>query len=183
MEVKSAPERPFSLKFRIPGWCSHAEVRINGSPVNAEIRAGTFLEIKRMWSSGDQIQLDLPMPVDLIAAHPLVEECRGQVAVRRGPLVYCLESSDLPQGASILSVSLSSKTEWKPESGTGDLTGIPVLSGEVAISPDSDFRGKSHLYSKYQPLASRAIATKLIPYFAWGNRGHSEMSVWLPVVP
>ena len=26
------------------------------------------------------------------------------------------------------------------------------------------------------------LKTRLVPYFAWGNRGAGEMSVWLPLV-
>ena len=38
------------------------------------------------------------MPVRLMEANPLVEEDLNQVAVQRGPVVYCLESPDLPPG-------------------------------------------------------------------------------------
>ena len=38
------------------------------------------------------------MPAQLMEAHPLVEEIRNQTAIRRGPIVYCLESTDLPEG-------------------------------------------------------------------------------------
>jgi len=34
------------------------------------------------------------MTVKMIEANPLAEEIRNQVAVKRGPIVYCLESVD-----------------------------------------------------------------------------------------
>ena len=52
--------------------------------------------------SGDTVTLHLPMDVRLVKANPLVEELRGQVAVMRGPLLYCLESADLPDGGSLV---------------------------------------------------------------------------------
>ena len=47
------------------------------------------------------VELDLPMPARLIEANPLVEETRNQVAIERGPIVYCLESPDLPKGVRV----------------------------------------------------------------------------------
>ena len=37
----------------------------------------------------------MDMPVKLLEANPLAEEIRNQVVVKRGPLVYCLESMDI----------------------------------------------------------------------------------------
>ena len=56
------------------------------------------------WSDGDRLELHLPMRPRLIKTHPKAEEVRNHVAVMRGPLVYCLESFDLPDDASILDV-------------------------------------------------------------------------------
>ena len=47
----------------------------------------------------------------LLEAHPLVEEARNQVAVMRGPLVYCLESTDLPKGVGVPDVALPRDVE------------------------------------------------------------------------
>ena len=44
------------------------------------------------------------MPPRLMEANPLVEEDLNQVAVQRGPIVYCLESPDLPRGVKISDV-------------------------------------------------------------------------------
>src|SRR6202011_778588 len=80
--------------LRIPGWTSGAELRVNGAPQRPVPVAGTYHELRRVWSAGDVVDLTLPMPAQLLQAHPLVEEARNQVAVKRGPLVYCLESPD-----------------------------------------------------------------------------------------
>ena len=57
--------------------------------------------MRRAWAAGDVVELTLPMKPRLVEAHPLVEEARNQVAVMRGPLVYCLESIDLPKGVRV----------------------------------------------------------------------------------
>jgi DUF1680 family protein len=38
----------------------------------------------------------------------------------------------------------------------------------------------NQLYREASPATAQNIPLKLIPYFAWANRGDTEMSVWLP---
>ena len=53
-----------------------------------------YLDLDRDWAPGDVVELDLPMPPARIFANPKVREDLGKVALRRGPLVYCLEQAD-----------------------------------------------------------------------------------------
>ena len=69
---------------------------VNGRAGPAARRRARYVEMRRTWTAGDVVELDLPMPVRLVEANPYVEETRNHVAVMRGPLVYCLESTDLP---------------------------------------------------------------------------------------
>ncbi|HEY4148323.1 MAG TPA: glycoside hydrolase family 127 protein, partial [Chitinophagaceae bacterium] len=86
---------PFAVFLRIPGWCRNASLLLNGRPVKATLAPGQYASVTRSWKTGDTITLQLPMPVTLVEANPLVEETRNQVAVKRGPVVYCLESAGL----------------------------------------------------------------------------------------
>src|SRR5208282_909655 len=72
-------------------------------------RSGSYFEIRRTWSANDVVELSLPFGASIWESNPLVEETLNQVAVRYGPLVYCLESGDLPQGVRIEDVALSSE--------------------------------------------------------------------------
>ena len=95
--IDECPANEFALKLRIPGWADSATIHVNGQPANATATPGTYAEIRRNWKPGDMVELQLPMPAQLIEANPLVEETRNQVAIKRGPIVYCLESPDLPE--------------------------------------------------------------------------------------
>lgn len=44
----------------------------------------------------------------LIQSHPYSEETRREVAVKRGPLVYCLEAVDLPEGVRPIDIVIPS---------------------------------------------------------------------------
>ena len=37
------------------------------------------------------------------------------------------------------------------------------------------------LYRKLSSREAETIDVRLIPYYAWGNRGRSEMTVWIPL--
>jgi DUF1680 family protein len=118
------------------------------------------------------------MPVRLMEANPLVEEDLNQVAVQRGPIVYCLESADLPRGTRISDVMIPS--EFKPAARYDSrfLGGVVVLEGAASARPSNNWTGQ--LYREARSSATQPVAIRLVPYFAWGNRGATEMTVWIP---
>ncbi len=172
--IAEAPATAFSLFLRLPGWCHGASVRVNGKQVPLSPVLG-YAELHRLWKSGDVIVLELPMPAVLMEANPLVEETRGQVAVRRGPVVYCVESPDLGAGEAVASVALPSKIDLQPTPMSIGKSRMMALTGHAYLLPASDGR----LYQELPATAPKAITIKLIPYFAWANRGASDMSVWM----
>src|SRR5690606_11959976 len=92
MELHPQRSAEFRLALRIPGWCEGATVTAGGDVVPA--RSGAYHEIRRRWEPGDKVVLDMPMKPVVLVSRPEVEANRGQVAFRRGPLVYCLEKAD-----------------------------------------------------------------------------------------
>ena len=104
--IEKAPPEEFSLKLRIPAWAKNAAATLNGKPLAEVLEPVSFFQIHRQWSADDVVELDLPMPVRLVEANPLVEESRNHVAVVRGPIVYCLEAADLPKDMRVSDVHL-----------------------------------------------------------------------------
>jgi uncharacterized protein len=125
------------------------------------------------------VELELPMPARLIEANPLVEEARNQVAIERGPLVYCLESKDLPQGVRVEEVTIPANADLTARFEPKLLGGVMVIEATALVQPASDWSGK--LYRPLNRETQREIRVRFIPYFAWSNRGASEMSVWVPL--
>ncbi len=70
------------------------------------------------------------MPVRLVESHPYIEETRNQLAALRGPIVYCLESIDLPPACAMLDVHLGSDADLAPATDPR-LPGITVLKGRA----------------------------------------------------
>lgn len=182
IRLEKAPEGAFSLFLRIPGWCDTARLSINGRLQDQELVPGKYAEISNRWSAGDELELLLSMPMELMQSHPLVEETRNQVAVKRGPVVYCLESPDLPEDETIFNIAIPAGAAFRPEPLAIGQSKVMALEGTARLLPaDLEEDWKDRLYRELPETEPREVPVRLIPYYAWGNRGHSEMTVWLPL--
>ncbi|MBO4548565.1 MAG: glycoside hydrolase family 127 protein, partial [Abditibacteriota bacterium] len=77
--------KSFALRLRIPGWCGSARLLVNGEPAEAE---PGWAVIRRQWSEGDLVELEMDMSTRIIAARPgRTEACEKHFALQRGPLV------------------------------------------------------------------------------------------------
>jgi DUF1680 family protein len=179
INVDQAPGKATFMFFRIPGWTKNAVLTINGKAVTTMLSPGDYAEINRNWKTGDKIELSLPMPVTMMEANPLVEETRNQVAVKRGPVVYCLESVDLAKGQKVFNIALSSKNELKPEMIKIDNSNIMSLTGKADVRDEASW--KNQLYKEITTPKQNVVDIRLIPYYAWGNRGHVDMETWIPL--
>jgi DUF1680 family protein len=174
--LSKAAANPFSIFLRIPGWCNKANLKVNGNPIAVTAGTAQYAAINRAWKAGDVIELNLDMPVTLVESNPLVEETRNQVAVKRGPVVYCVESTDLPAGTNVFDIALPVKNDLHPVYKTIDKSKIMSLQGTALLEPKTDW--SKALYRQVRTNAA-PIKLTLIPYYAWGNRGKCDMTVWL----
>ena len=189
--LKARRGQKFAIALRCPEWADEADLTVNGGQVTVSKKNG-YLVIDREWSRGDIVSLSLPMEPRVVEANPLVEECRGQVAVMRGPILYCLESCDLNPQISPLTPHPSPLIS--PSSNLNDVA-IPVdarfRTVEVTIGGARMMALETEAFVRrqgsWQGTLYRAAASgmekktiRLIPYYAWGNRGKSEMTVWMP---
>ena len=182
--IHQAPSNAVSLRLRVPGWADKAAFAINGKPVREANSQHGYVTLAQTWKTGDTITLSLPMESKLVAADPRVEETRNQVAVMRGPVLYCVESPDLPPGVDVPSVLLPSTSTFKPVVGMAGVES-PLAGKTVLLRGHALHRAEPRMPPLYRPLSQESLQPldlTLIPYYAWANRGHSAMSVWLPVV-
>ena len=172
-EVNPSETSEFTLALRIPGWCAYPSLRINGRHVELKtiIEKG-YAKIARLWVKGDRVELDLPMEVKRIYA-PNLRMNAGKVALRRGPIVYCLEEVD--NGSVLTDISLPRDAAFKSEFYPDLLGGIVAISSEALRRAQSSGEG---LYTE-QPPRQISVSITAIPYYAWNNRGEGEMLVWI----
>lgn len=176
--ITSCKNAPFEILLRIPDWTEGTRVLLNGKDAGVDAKPGTYVRIERRWKAGDVVLLDMPMDVKLIEGHPRIEEVRNQVAIKRGPLVYCVESPDLPQRTGILDVYLPENCDLKAQYRPEFLGGLTTISGDVLLRSDK----RSGMYRTLTRPTWNRVTTTFVPYYAWSNRGESEMTVWLPIV-
>jgi DUF1680 family protein len=163
----------FSVRIRIPGWARNEPIpsdlysylskstespilKVNSETVVLDMDKG-YACILRQWEKGDVVELELPMPVQKVVSHEMVNDNFGKVALQRGPLVYCLEAVD--NGGRVLDRSIPDDIEFTPEFRSSLLGGIAILK------------------SGGQDESEEIIA---IPHYAWSHRGIGEMAIWLP---
>lgn len=171
--LNPAEPRRFTLRLRIPGWNREAQISVNDDAVTPEIIKG-YAAITREWRAGDVVRLHFPMPVEHIYANPQVGEDAGRVALKRGPVVYCVEEIDnetAPQ-----QMRLDPEAHLQPRYDADLLGGATVLEGKVQRADLSDWSGT--LYRTTPPTYVDTTLTA-IPYHLWANRDPAAMAVWL----
>ncbi|MDE0089010.1 MAG: glycoside hydrolase family 127 protein [Candidatus Poribacteria bacterium] len=170
------PDKPvkFALNLRIPDWCNNFKVGINGESYNANAVSNGYLSIDREWQSNDTVELNLDMPVERIYAHPYVRDNLGRSALRRGPLVYCFEDIDNPDGA-FETLSLVDDASVETLFNNELLGGITLLRGTGTVFDASDW--ENNLYLPKPSLKQTDVTA--IPYYAWCNREVGQMAVWV----
>lgn len=95
IRIRLLPDQPsdFEIALRIPAWCHHPSIFIPNEHPD-QPTPGRYFRIKRRWFANDTITLHLNMPPETILSNPQVAANRGQLALQRGPLIYCLEKQD-----------------------------------------------------------------------------------------
>ena len=155
-----------TVAVRIPAWAEKYEI---GADIIKTEKGYAYIPID---ADEKEISLDFEMECRLVAANPAIEADIGRVALCRGPLVYCAERID--NGAPLNNLSVSQKLN-------AEITFSEEMQA-YTVEADGFEDGKfNSLYRTYSPdFAAKRI--KFIPYFAFANRGESDMLVWMRIV-
>lgn len=176
--IKEATKNVVNIYLRIPGWNKGYSLKINNSFPKVRDMENGYVIAGRQWKAGDKIELELNMPPTLLESNPLVEETKNQVTVKRGPIVYCLESTDLPQ-QNVFNVLIPSSIKLQPVPMKIDNGNVMALTGDAMVLQNSNW--KNTLYKEVNTKTT-PVKIKLIPYYAWANRGQTDMTVWMPLI-
>jgi DUF1680 family protein len=170
-------EKParFALSLRIPDWADGATLSVNGEmlDLNANMQDG-YARIDREWAAGDRVALYLPLALRPQYANPKVRQDAGRVALMRGPLVYCVETTD--NGEDLNAIVLPRELPAAETVVLKDLNDAVALDLKVEREETSNWG--TALYRKAP--AERQVATaRFVPYHLWDNRAPGEMLVWV----
>lgn len=137
-----------------------------------------YLYIDGIWQDDDEVLLEMDMPVRILEADTKVREDMGKVAIARGPIVYCLEEADNGKDLHLCRVDLQTlqlsdiRTEVTEE--LGHPMTVLKVPGKRLIPEES-----GELYRLARPAREEDVTLRMVPYYAWNNRGEGEMSVWV----
>ena len=175
LEVNPEIKTEFTLKLRVPGWAKEAKFKINGKNFgHRAVMERGYAAIRRSWKMGDVVMLDFPMPVERIYAHPRVRQDVGRVALKRGPLVFCVEGADNP-GVDLSMVSLVADKPVKALLDESLFGGTVRLWAPALMSDQSEWTGK--LYQSDPKAAKKTPLTAcLLPLV---QQGSTEL-LWVP---
>jgi len=174
----------FAAKLRIPTWAQDQfvpghlysyldeksptwTVHVNGEQVNPQLEKG-FAIVAREWQNGDTVELNLPMPVRFAVCDKKVTANIDRVAVTRGPLVYCAEEAD--------NDGLVQRFILPDFPGAGASAVEAIADGKLAGMPQLTIPAHELVANDQEQRTS----LRLVPYFAWNNRGNGSMNVWFP---
>jgi uncharacterized protein len=170
--VTTQQETEFSLRLRLPDWCQKADLSVNGESIPVAVENG-YIRIQRTWRTGDQITYRMEMPVMRVYADPQVSMNTNRVALQRGPLVYCLESTD--QEAKNLSAVCLPRGSQIRSTFQEDL-----LGGVVTLQADGRrIRAAEGETYRYEPQETQPTLLQAVPYYAWDNRETGDLLVWI----
>ena len=180
MTIEDAPQDALAIRIRVPEWAKSATLLTNGKPARMTPVPGKYVQMKRKWKKGDSIVLELDMQTHLLAGNPRSEHIRNQVAVKRGPVVYCLESNDVKGSVDFERIALDPGAEFTSEYRPDLLGGVTVIKTTAKANENPS----DTVIGQYYDIAGQAfkpVDVELIPYYSWNNRKEPRMSVWLPV--
>ena len=179
LSLQLATPMEFTLRLRAPGWLGDTPIasdlyrftkRTDDEPITvvvagrraeAQIDRG-WITLRRLWMSGDRVELAIPMPVRRVLSHDAVKDNIGKAAIQRGPIVYSLEGVD--NGGRVVDAVIPLTAPFAPVFQGELMGGVTVL--------------RADLREAALPMAATRIYTA-VPYFAWANRGRGEMVVWI----
>jgi DUF1680 family protein len=118
------------------------------------------------------INVEFEIECKFVKSNPKVRANAGRVALMRGPVVYCLEGVDNGDRLNRIAVDIDEAKSAKVYK--DDFTGLYSVDMKGYKETDDD-----RLYYDADETAYNEVTLKFIPYFAFANRGESDMLVWV----
>lgn len=174
-ELTLPGDQEIEIGFRIPYWSGPPSLLINGIETAITPQDG-YARVKRVWQSGDKVTLQFPMTVKRVTGNPRLVGTAGQVALQRGPFVYCIEDADF--SGSVMDVRLPMNQEFVARFDSGLLGSVTVIEGVATLTASAETGPP--LYMEEPIVSHKKVFFRAIPYFAWDNRKPGAMRVWIP---
>ena len=157
-----------AISLRVPEWCKKLTATLDEKSITPEIRDGYAY-----FAVGEDFSLDLNFHISLsfVSANPMVRDNVGRMALTRGPVVYCIEGVDNGERLNRIEISTDALEKATEELDFHGLYSVTL--------PAFRLKESNALYFDASEIATEQVHVKCIPYFAFANRGESDMLVWI----
>jgi DUF1680 family protein len=186
VDIELSPSSPteFAVYIRNPGWSKSGRAT-SGRTTMQLVGDGGYIRFDQRWQKGDTLHLEFDMTPQLLASNSRVVENTNRVAVQRGPLVYCLEQLDQPNGIRLADLAIPASATQNPNFSEffdqNLLDGVTVVRLEGAHLEIPDTQRTLYFPASATPAKSTKVPLTFIPYYAWANRTPAAMQVWTPL--
>ena len=169
--IENTPDNIY-LAVRIPSWSKDYKIIKNNNEVSAHKLKIEWGYIYIPISKDDKITFELDSNPYFVYPSPKIPDLSGQIAVCRGPLVYCAEGIDNKEEITGLFIKKN----------PGNIKTKELENGIVTlIVPGARQEKTEDLYLDSEPnLINENIILR--PYYSWGNRGLTQMKIWFPYI-
>ncbi len=170
--IRNDSEAEKNIGLRLPGWSDDTVISVDGTKIDhADTDGFAYISVKK---GETRISIEFDMSVKEWYSNINVSENTGNVALSRGPFVYCMEEVDNGRNLHNLKLDTGSgyRLSWKED----ELHGIYEINAKgQRLCSDSQ-----ELYERRpDKFYAEETTIKFIPYYAWANRGENEMHVWI----
>jgi DUF1680 family protein len=172
LRVLAAPAAERGIALRIPAWSAPTRISVNDQnhdPERSVVLPG-YHHLRRAWQPGDEITLHLDLTPRWTHPDRRVDAVRGCGAIERGPLVYCFEQADQPDGILLGDLAALPGAALRERPVT-----LPGIGQTIEVTVDG-----VHLPPPPRVTPRASLAATAIPYFQWDNRDGGPMRVWIP---
>lgn len=161
-----------TLGIRVPSWCREYTLAKNGKKIEADLRRGyAYFDV----ADGDVVDYEMKMTPTVMSADPRVSDNAGRVALMRGPVVYCAEGVDnkafVARTGTLDDIILSPDMHFDVV--YDDKLDAPAIVARALCHTPADT-----LYAP-EPRPTEQADVRFIPYYAFANRGETDMLVWV----
>jgi len=175
IEFKIDAESEFTLFLRKPGWSKNFSIFLNRKEIQPTLEKG-YITVRKRWEKGDTLKVNFPMEIEFLESHPKVKDNVGKVAIRRGPIIYCVEGVDNLWG-DVWDLEISKDTKLENEY-RDILGGVVIFKGKGWINAPDSWKGL-YLPTKDVDNLRKEVEFIAIPYYSWANREKGPMEVWI----
>lgn len=171
VDITESDGAPWRVSLRVPSWARGATLTVDGRV--RDVAAGQYALAEQVWRPGDQLVLDLPIAPRWTFPDPRLDAVRGAIAVERGPLVYCVESVDVPAGLDLDRIAV--RTNAPPVDAPSGAVHVPAIVASSGDPPPWPYASE-----RSAPVKAMRDPLRMVPYFTRANRGPAAMRVFLP---